>query len=76
MSDVLTAQERIAARHILQVTMERCRVLRNAMDPNHGMLAVRREALADDLELMIAPLAAMQSAPTITRNLLTSEERS
>ena len=42
----LTAQERIEARHWLQVLSEHARSVRNAMDPLHGMPAVTVDAWA------------------------------
>jgi hypothetical protein len=37
---LLTAQERIEARHLLQELSETAKTVRNAMDPQHGMLAI------------------------------------
>ncbi len=42
----LTPQERIEARHWLQVLSEHARSVRNAMDPLHGMTAVTVDAWA------------------------------
>jgi hypothetical protein len=52
----LTAMERIAMRHVLQVAAERCRVLRDAMDPQHGVASVKVWALATDIERIVGPL--------------------
>lgn len=44
MSRPLTTDERIEARHLLQVLAERARSVRNAMEPETGVLAITDEA--------------------------------
>lgn len=60
MTSNLTRSERIVARHILQELMEQIRVLRNAMEPETGMLAVSRELFAEDVDRIIGRLEKLK----------------
>jgi hypothetical protein len=55
----LTMNERIEIRHVLAETIERLVQLRNAVEPT-GHLAIRRQALAVDLERITWPLDHMR----------------
>jgi hypothetical protein len=68
-NDSLAPNERVAARHYLQVIMETARSIRNAMDPNHGVPVVRRELFLEDLANLQASLDQMRKIP-ITINKL------
>jgi len=66
----LTAEERIEARHWLQVLSELARSVRNAMDPVNGMPAVtvsawegQRAALTRDLDAFTARVRAGTPSP-------------
>lgn len=56
MASNLTRQERILARHILQEIAEQVRLLRNAVEPETGMLAVSRESFTANLKEIIGRL--------------------
>ena len=55
---LLRDDERIQARHLLQVLAERARALRNAMEPRTGVLRVTDESWAREWEGMTRDLAA------------------
>lgn len=52
----LTPEERIEARHWLQQLAEAARVVRDAMDPQHGLPAVTDEQWAAQWSAMRKPL--------------------
>ena len=53
---LLTRSERIEARHILQELSESARSVRNAVDPQHGMLAIHTSQWRDQYRSLIAAL--------------------
>lgn len=57
----LTVSERIEARHQLAYALERCRALRNALEPQTGRLGpIPRRLFATDIERIVGPLIALQ----------------
>lgn len=62
MTSNLTRSERIIARHILQELMEQIRLLRNAVEPETGMLSVSRELFAEDIDKIIKRLESLKNA--------------
>ena len=55
--DELSMTDRIQLRHDLQVTMERARLLRNAVEPT-GLQTVKTRQLTIDLDSMLGTLLA------------------
>ena len=62
MSRRLTPEERIQARHLLQVLAEHARSIRNAMDPAHGMPSVTAAAWESQWEDLTGDLDAFTDA--------------
>jgi hypothetical protein len=58
MARMMTRQERIEARHWLQVLSELARTVRNTMDPETGMPTVTDEAWVEQWESMTRDLDA------------------
>jgi len=56
----LTRAERILARHVLQMIMEDTRLLRDAVEPTTGMLAVSREKFNLNLDTLIKTLEKLK----------------
>lgn len=52
----LTIDQRIEARHLLQSAMETCRSVRNAMEPQTGVMRITVESLERQINQVIAPL--------------------
>lgn len=63
----MTDQERIEARHRLQEAIEHARVLRDAMDPQHGVPWVRVVHFAVDIERIVGPLLSLRSSAAGTQ---------
>lgn len=53
---VLTKGERIEARHLLQELSETARMVRNSMDPQHGMMRITNDQWVAQYESMTAQL--------------------
>jgi len=56
MARALTVDERIWARHLLQMLSEQCRSVRRAMDPQEGMPTITDEAWAAQWKALTQPL--------------------
>lgn len=69
MTSNLTRAERILARHILQELMERIRLLRNAVEPETGMLAVSRERFAAEIDEITRQLGNLKNDKKSHRSL-------
>lgn len=66
---LVTDEERIETRHVLQETLERVRQLRDAMDPRHGMLGLTDLQLATGIEQIVGPLIRLeQKMLRVSRN--------
>lgn len=56
MSRPLDKQERILARHLLQMLSEHAKLVRNAMDPLHGMHTITVEAWREQWDALTSDL--------------------
>lgn len=52
----MTIDQRIEARHILQVMFERCRAARNAMEPQTGVPTITVERFEEQVRQLVDPL--------------------